>query len=120
MLICEIEIEDDRILNLCCLDGYKEYWRLFDDYFRNLYSRIVPNNELTFSFMRTLFFDSIFQDDQYDIIMAPFFVPEQPYFPKIHYKWYDKMHILYNETQICLNKKKQEYIIKKECEVVKK
>lgn len=110
---CTIKIEEERVLNLCTLDGYKNYVALFDDFFKTTFYEHRPDNELDFRKLRALFFNYILILNKVDMIVAPFFMPDQPYLPKQKNPYFEKMHILFTEVQICLKEDKQEYITEK-------
>lgn len=115
ILQCKINVSENRVLNLCSLDGYKKYASLFNNFFKeNIYYKHRPDEELKISKIRSLFFNYLFLLDDIDLIVAPFVIPTQPYLPIIEKDLIaKKMNITYTEIQICLNSEKQNLIIEK-------
>lgn len=110
---CSIEIEEDRVLNLCDLQGYKKYVNLYNSFFREWAYRARPEEKVNFKQLRCAFFNYVFLMYDIDMIIAPFILPDQPYMPEYLNSLYaNKMHIMYCEIQICICES-QQYIIKR-------
>lgn len=108
---CSIETDEDRVLNLCTLDGYKEYVNLYNSFFRDWTYQLRPKNEVSFKELRCAFFNYVFLLYGIDIIIAPFVLPNQSYMPQYANEQYAKeMHILYTEVQVCIRESSQDII----------
>lgn len=112
---CEIEIDEDRILNLSELSGFTKYIKLIDDFFSvALSDRSRPSERIDYKKWRCAFFNYVFEINEADLIIAPFLVPTQPYFPISKNKTlFEHMNIMYTERQICLREVCQDVIIAK-------
>lgn len=108
---CFIEVDQERVLNLCTLEGYKKYIDLFNTFFRDWTYNCRPQHEVSFKQLRCAFFNYVFLRFDIDMIIAPFVLPDQPYLPHYSKEKYGKeMHILYTEIQVCIREGAQSII----------
>lgn len=115
---CSLEVEEDRVLNLCTLDGYRKYVNLYNSFFRQWAYNAKDEEEVNIKQLRCAFFNYLLLLYKVDVIIAPFILPGQPYMPQYHNEKYAKeMHIMYAEVQICISEKKQEIIKNKTVEI---
>ena len=111
---CFIETDEERVLNLCALDDYKQYVNLYNSFFREWSFRAKSKEETNFKQLRCAFFNYLLLMYDVDIIIAPFVLPDQPYMPQYFNDTYaNKMHIMYTEIQVCIAESKQEIIKQK-------
>ena len=111
---CYIEADDERVLNLCTLEGYIKYIDLYNTFFRDWAYECRPQQEVSFKQLRCAFFNYIFMMYGIDVIVAPFVLPDQPYMPQYAKERYgEEMHILYTEVQVCIRENAQSVIKKK-------
>lgn len=112
---CEIEIDEDRILNLSELSGFTKYIGLMNDFFGvALSDRRRPSEKIDYTKLRCAFFNYVFIRNEVDLIVAPFSTASQPYFPISKNKTlFEHMNIMYTEMQICLREDCQDVIIAK-------
>ncbi len=113
---CKISIDKKRVLDIRTLEGYNQYIEEFDKFFDIAYKYRLKNGALlSYQKFRCFFFDWLFEQNKYDLLIAPFSANKQPYLPKSgNENFFKKMHILFTEGQICLSEKHQEFIIKKD------
>lgn len=108
---CSLEASENRVLNLCTLDGYKKYVDLFNTFFRDWAFECRPMEEVQIKQLRCAFFNYIFAVYGIDVIIAPFVLPDQPYMPQYNKEQYgNEMHILYTEIQVCIREDAQSII----------
>ena len=108
---CHIEVEKDKVLNLCSLKGYKNYVEMYNEFFKEFTHRADTTITPTFKQLRCAFFNYIFMNNDFYIVIAPFILPDQPYMP--HYfddTYANEMHIMYPEIQICISETMQTII----------
>lgn len=116
---CSVEVSEDRVLNLCTLDGYKKYIDLYNTFFRDWAFKCRTQQEVSFKQLRCAFFNYVFLMYGIDVIIAPFVLPDQPYMPQYSKEEYGKeMHILYTEVQVCIREDAQNIIKRKEIIIV--
>ena len=108
---CNIEVDEDKVLNLCTLKGYEEYVSLYNNFFGQCIHKIKKNEEIDFRQLRCAFFDCLLLSCDVDVIIAPFILPDQPYMPQyFDTEHANAMHITYPEIQICISPDKQQII----------
>lgn len=111
---CYIEVEEDKVLNLCTLEGYERYVRKYNSFFNDWAYRAKPQEKVNFKQLRCAFFNLILLSSDIDLVIAPFILPDQPYMPRYFNDIYaNNMHILYPEIQLCIAESRQEIIKKK-------
>lgn len=110
---CRIEAEDDKVLNLCSLKGYKDYVERYNSFFQEWAHKAKPHSIVSFKQLRCAFFDYVMMTEEIHIIIAPFILPDQPYMPSYFDDTFaNEMHIMYPEIQICISETNQNKIIK--------
>ena len=111
---CSVEIDEERVLNLCTLEGYVKYIDLYNTFFRDWTYACRTQQEVSFKQLRCAFFNYVFMMFGIDVIIAPFVLPDQPYMPQYAKEQYGKeMHILYTEIQVCIREDAQSIIKEK-------
>ena len=107
---CSIEVDEDKVLNLCTLKGYEEYVGLYNNFLGQWKRRAKDNAEINFKQLRCAFFNCLLLSGV-DIIIAPFILPDQPYMPQYFDEQHgNAMHITYPEIQICVFPTNQDII----------
>ena len=107
---CNIETDEDRILNLCTLKGYEEYVDLYNNFLGKWKRRAKDNAKINFKQLRCAFFNCLLLSG-IDMIIAPFILPDQPYMPQyFDMEHGNAMHIIYPEIQICVFQDSQDII----------
>lgn len=108
---CIIEVDDDKVLNLCTLNGYKEYVDIYNTFFRKWTHQSKAKEKVNFKQLRCAFFDYLNMLFDVDVIIAPFILPDQPYIPPCYNEQYaNNMHIMYAEIQVCVRETAQNLI----------
>ncbi len=108
---CAIEAEEDKVLNLCDLQGYKKYVDLYNSFFKTWAFQAKPQEEVNIKQLRCAFFNFLLLIYDIDMIIAPFILPDQPYMPRYFNDQYaNNMHISYCEVQICVAENHQHII----------
>lgn len=111
---CQIEVEDDKVLDLCSLQGYKSYIEKYNSFFNTWAYHAKAYSKVNFNQLRCAFFNFILLTSDIHMIISPFILPDQPYMPQYFSDIYaNKMHILYPEIQICIAEAEQDIIKKK-------
>lgn len=112
---CHIEVDEDKVLDLTTLQGYKNYVEKYNSFFNVWAYRAKSNSKVNFNQLRCAFFNIILLSNDIDMIIAPFILPDQPYMPQYFSNTYaNEMHILYPEIQICIAEEEQQIIKKRE------
>ncbi len=118
---CHIEAEEDKVLNLCTLQGYKRYIEKYNSFFGKWAYQSKPQEEVNFEQLRCAFFNLILLSNDIHMIIAPFVLPDRPYMPQYFNDQYaNKMHIMYSEVQICVFESKQDIIKNKIVHTIRK
>lgn len=108
---CNIEVDEDKVLNLCTLKGYEEYVGLYNNFFGQCIRKTRKNEEIDFRQLRCGFFNCLFLSCDVDMVIAPFILPDQPYMPQyFDTEHANAMHITYPEIQICVSPNAQSII----------
>ncbi len=117
---CEIEVDNEKLLNLCSLSGYYKYVDIYNSFFRQWAYQSKPKEQVNFKQLRCAFFNYLHMLFDVDVIIAPFILPDQPYIPPYYNEQYaDNMHIMYAEIQICVQETAQSCIKNKIVHFVK-
>ena len=112
---CKISIDSNRVLDIRTLEGYNKYIEEFNNFFDIAYKyRPKGNKKINFKKFRCIFFDYLFEQNKYDLLIAPFSANNQPYLSRSGNKTFrENMHIIFTEEQICLSEQHQELILDK-------
>ena len=120
VLECTIEVDNDKLLNLCTLQGYEKYVDIYNSFFRKWAFQSKPDEQVNFKQLRCAFFNYLHLMFDVEVIIAPFILPDQPYIPPCYNEQYaNHMHIMYAEIQVCLVGSCQHLIKNKTVHVLK-
>lgn len=99
---CDIEIEEEKILNLLSLEDYKQFSELFEKSFLPTYKEYNPHKVPLWKQLRCTYCDFLKKTYELDAIIGNFNKPDQPYLPPKHKNVFDKFLLQYTEVQICV------------------
>lgn len=102
IICCNLEIDENRTINLLNLENYIQFSEIFEDFYYSKYKPQHPYETPTWQKLRCTYCDYLAKTYELDMIIGNFNKPDQEYLPPKHNNEFDKFLLQYTEVQICI------------------
>ena len=117
---CILDLPDDSILDLRKLTDYRYCFDMFNYFCNHWFFPYAKTEQIPVNRLRCLFFDWMFDINEYSAIIGTFLSSDQPYYGTMRRlgSRFETLNLSYSEVQVCVQETRQNLIIDKQVKLL--